>query len=295
MHSQSSDAVSAIEDRPGTDPAILQRLAQIGSLPDQDIDLAEAALCLAAVDRPQVDLARYRRELAQIAMDLADYTARFPDKTTASDAVEAMKAVITGRHGYQGDTLTYDDLQNANLIRVMDRRKGLPVALGILYIHAARAQGWDICGINFPGHFLLRLDRDGERCLVDPFNGAVLAHASDLRQLLKAGLGPDAELLSSHYAPVTNREILIRLQNNIKLRLMRRHQVERALRVVDTMLLIAPQQAGLLRECGFLNAHLGNLQNAVDALQRFLAAPHSDPSARYEVAAVLQDLKSRLP
>ncbi|MEM7653259.1 MAG: tetratricopeptide repeat protein, partial [Pseudomonadota bacterium] len=180
------------------------------------------------------------------------------------------------------------------LIRVIDRRKGLPVALGILYIHTAQTQGWNVCGINFPGHFLLRLDWGGERCLLDPFTGKLLNDASDLRALLKAGLGADAELEQQHYASVGTRETLFRLQNNIKLRLMRRHQIQRALRVVETLLLVAPEQTGLLRESGFLNAHLGNLQSAVDSLQMFLNTASTDPSTRYEVAAVLQDLKTRL-
>src|SRR3546814_8592275 len=49
--------------------------------------------------------------------------------------------------GYHGDTESYDDPQNADLVRVIDRRMGLPVSLGVLYIHAARAQiGRASCG-----------------------------------------------------------------------------------------------------------------------------------------------------
>ena len=66
-------------------------------------------------------------------------------------ARQALNDIILLKHGYSGDELTYDDLQNANLMRVIDRRKGLPVALGILYLHAARAQGWDRSVSAFPG------------------------------------------------------------------------------------------------------------------------------------------------
>ena len=55
----------------------------------------------------------------------------------------ALNEIILLKNGYSGDELSYDDLQNANLMRVVDRRKGPPVALGILYIHAARAQRSD--------------------------------------------------------------------------------------------------------------------------------------------------------
>jgi regulator of sirC expression with transglutaminase-like and TPR domain len=79
------------------------------------------------------------------------------------DRVAALTQVMAEEHGYNGDRQHYDDLQNANLIRVIDRRRGLPVALGILYLHAARAQGWRAAGINFPGHFLIAVEHDGER------------------------------------------------------------------------------------------------------------------------------------
>src|SRR3546814_19645894 len=78
---------------------------------------------------------------------------------------------------------------NANLRRVSDRRRGLPVALGILYLHGARAQGWAICGLNFPGHFLLRLDLGAERSIIAPFNGGQPRDAVALRALLKGKTG----------------------------------------------------------------------------------------------------------
>ena len=74
-------------------------------------------------------------------------------RSPASEPAE----ILAERHRLLGDDQTYDDLENANLISVIDRRRGLPVALSILYIHAARRQGWPVEGSNFPGHFLIRL------------------------------------------------------------------------------------------------------------------------------------------
>lgn len=51
---------------------------------------------------------------------------------------------------------------------------GLPVALGIIYIASARAR-FAVDGLSFPGHFILRLERDGQRIILDPFrDGAEL-------------------------------------------------------------------------------------------------------------------------
>jgi regulator of sirC expression with transglutaminase-like and TPR domain len=272
-------------DRPGAE-AFLRDLA---GLAERTLPLAEAALALAALDRPRVDLQRYHEHLAALAREVAETA----PSGNAGQRIAALNTVILGHYGYQGDTLTYEDLQNANLMRVIDRRKGLPVALGILYIHAARAQGWDMAGLAFPGHFLVRLAEPGGRIILDPFHGGKVRAAAELRDLLKAIAGNAAELVPAHYAEVSDRDILLRLQNNLKLRLLESRQTEKALAVISGMMLFAPDQPALWREAGLANAELGNLRAAIDALERFLALA-TDDAARHQTALFLQKLKARL-
>ncbi|WP_114861150.1 SirB1 family protein [Azospirillum brasilense] len=266
-------------------------LRRVGRQPDEQIDLAEAALALGALEVPGAALADYRRHLADIAHDLAERVSPTLDGLEAR--VSWLHEVIVERHGYAGDHDTYDDLQNANLLRVIDRRRGLPVALGILYLHAARSQGWTMLGLNFPGHFLVRLEADGARAILDPFNEGQVRTAVDLRDLLKATAGSAAELEPGHYQTVTNREILLRLQNNIKLRHLSARDVPRALEVLEAMRLFAPAEASLWRETGLLEAHNGNLAAAIAALESFLELTASERH-RHQVAALIQQLKNQL-
>jgi len=101
---------------------ILSALEAVGRQPDEMIDLAEAALLLGALDYPETDLAPYRRHLAALAANLADTAAQ--EHETLDGRVAALTQVLAEQHGYAGDRRTYDDLQNANLVRVIDRRKG---------------------------------------------------------------------------------------------------------------------------------------------------------------------------
>ena len=266
-------------------------LRQAGTLPDHEIDLAGTALELAALDRKcstgwyHEHIARLTAEVGAVAEDLE------PDGVDGPAL--ALRTVFAERYGYHGDTATYEDPQNANLMRVIDRRKGLPVALGILYIHAARAQGWDCAGLNFPGHFLIRLDRHGERAILDPFDAGRPRGPADLRSLLKAVLGQDAELQHTHYAPIGNRAVLLRLQNNLKMRHANASRFGEAAKVLDGMLMIAPEESGLWREAGLVKARLGEYGAAIEALDRFISAADSD-DARHEAATLLQQIKSRL-
>jgi regulator of sirC expression with transglutaminase-like and TPR domain len=167
------------------------------------------------------------------------------------------------------------------------------VSLGILFLHAARAQGWRAAGLGFPGHFLIRLDGDGEAAVVDPFHGGRVLDAAGLRELLKATCGLDAELERAHWQPVTNRDILLRLQNNIKTRCLQTGDVARALQAVEAMLLFAADIAQLWRDAGVLNLKLDRLAAAVRALERYLELSGSGP-ARREAERLLNQVRGSL-
>ena len=262
-------------------------LRDIGARDDAGIDLAEGALALAALDRPGVAPGRYRDHIKKLSDDVGDALA------AGQDIHAALNDVVLGMHGYRGDTLTYDDIQNANLMRVIDRKKGLPVTLGILFLQAARAQGCAADGLNFPGHFMIRLGDGSDRIIVDPFNDGVERTAADLRELLKVTAGLDAELAPEHYETVGNRDILIRLQNNIKARHERAGRPEDALKVIDSMLLFAPNSLFLWREAGILQARLGNLGAAIEAFETIVDRAESD-AMRHDAASIIQKLKTRL-
>ena len=260
-------------------------LRAIGAGPDHPIALAETAL---ALQKPSNDSeaadAPYHQHLAELCDAVGRVSAR-----TVFEAHDALCAVLAGDFHYQGDDLTYDDLQNANLRRVIDRRKGLPVALGILYIHVARAQGWTIGGLAFPGHFLLRMDGVDGRVVFDPFHAGVARSASDLRDLLKLVNGAGAELLPDHYRSVTDREILLRLQNNVKLRLLQMDAPAKAASVIDQMLLFAPKQIELWRELGLAQISAGALKAAIAALEH-----HQTLRPTPDVETLLQRLRRGL-
>ncbi len=269
---------------------IEQRLRRAGAAADSEIDIGRAALDLAALDRPGVAPDRYHDFLHDL---VADTRSLAPAEAPAGARLAALNRVIVQRHGFVGDSLTYDDAENANLMRVIDRRKGLPVALGVLYLHAGRAQGWDIAGLNFPAHFLLRLQAGGERLVIDPFNGGRQLDAADMRGLLRRMTGGAMELSPDLVRDVGPRDVLLRLQNNIKTRAVQAGDLARAGEVLRRMLLIAPGAATLWRELGGVELRAGNLGAAIAAFESVLELA-DDPRLRHAAVAALQDLRRRL-
>jgi regulator of sirC expression with transglutaminase-like and TPR domain len=270
------------------------KLARLGDLcagDGQRLDLLEAALTLSVLRRGEpVDLAPFRQHVASMASDLADLVRR------RGASPDTLAEVIARSYGYRGDTESYDDLQNADLVRVIERRKGLPVALSILYLDVARRQGWEAEGLAFPAHFLIRVGIEGARHVVDPFHDGTVRDAADLRGLLRQVLGPEAELHPQHFDPVADRDVLLRLENNVRLRLANREEWPTAAQSLDRMLAIAPDRPELLFEAGQLNARLDKRRAAIAAFERFLdvEGPTGDPAVRERVSSLLQELRRGL-
>ncbi len=278
---------------PGTPMDIRRRLTEIGTADDVGIDLGPAALILAASQRPGVALEPYLRHLETLAADVRVYAGGTESEAGLDLRIEALVQVIVRRYGYGGTEAVFGDLDAANLMRVIDSRSGLPVALGILFICTARALGWDISGLDFPGRFLVRLEAGGKRRIIDPFAAGAAVDAPAMRGMFKAVVGNHVELTPRHYRDIGNRDILLRLQDNIKSHLLRGQRWDDALGVIETMVLFAPGEVELWHEAGLLHARLDHVEDAVLALEEYLRRTGAE-NERYNTSVVLQELRTRL-
>ncbi|WP_439548682.1 SirB1 family protein [Falsiroseomonas sp.] len=269
-------------------------LAALGTLPDSEIDIGLAALQLARVDALDADWRAGAEHLTALAR--AAVNAAAGDKEADAGDVARRRAVLAqvihGQFGYAGDEENYEDLANANLLRVMERRRGLPVALGILWLHAAEAAGWEAHGIDFPGHFLIALAGRGQ-VVVDVFAGGRAMEARDLRATLKRFAGDQAELGPASLARMEKRAVLLRLQNNIKVRRLRDGDLAGAVACTEDMLRIAPDAAPLWREAGLMHQRLDQIGAAIAALESFLKLVPEGPQA-LRVRGLLEELRQRL-
>ncbi len=266
-----------------------------GTLPDQEIDLAAVALQFARIDRPEADWQAANATLSALArqaVQAADANPRAAEGDLAQ-RVQTLAQVLHDQAGFDGDSETYDDPANANLIEVLRRRRGLPVALGLLWLHAAEAAGWNACGLDFPGHFLVGLQGQRGQLVVDVFHGGAVLAAPELRELLKRAEGERAELRPGLLSAMGKRTVLLRLQNNIKLRRLQAGQMEAALVCTEDMLRLAPENPLLWREAGLMNQRLDRIGAALSCLDRCLElAPKGEMAARIRV--MIEDLRQRL-
>jgi regulator of sirC expression with transglutaminase-like and TPR domain len=259
----------------------LKRLGQSGEGPH---DIARAALMLAALDHPRRSLAPYFAHLGEIEEAMR---AQAGMMLRVGDGAHSLVELLVGRLSYDGDRMEYDDPRNADMMAVIDRRRGLPVALGILYLHAARAGGMQASGLNTQSHFVLRLTLRGDDLTIDPFHGGQIVD----REHLPVELRPDDAGLAQL---VSDTDVLLRLQNNLKMRALGAGDGERAVELTRRMALVAPSRPDVWFDLARLNEAIGILGAARNAYEMCLERAPSGQALHNEAAIALSQLKRRL-
>jgi len=238
-------------------------LTRAGEGPDEGFPLFEAALACAVHDDPDRDTGP-AIVLAQQAVE------RLAERMKTESPEEAVAETLAGDLRLTGDLIAYDHPDNADVIAIAERRKGLPVALGVFYLHAARQVGVALHGVDFPGHFLLRIETEEGPLALDPFSEGRVVLPSELsRRALRTGLMPDvAARLERLMAPISDRAVLIRLQNNIFARAQQARDWPRAERSALRRALLNPADHRPWLDVAAAREGQGALAGALQALTR---------------------------
>jgi regulator of sirC expression with transglutaminase-like and TPR domain len=238
-------------------------LAAAGAAPEDDFPLLEAAIACAQHEEPGRDAGPVRALATEAAQ-------RLSERLEQDSPEEALAETLAGDLRLAGDLMTYDSPLNADILAVAERRRGLPVALGVLYLDAARRSGLAVQGVDFPGHFLLRVETDEGPVAIDPFaEGRVVLPSELSRRALLAGLTPDvAERLDLLMAPVGDRAVLTRLQNNIFARASQAGDHGRAERSALRRALLNPADHRPWIDVAAAREGQGVLAGALEALAR---------------------------
>ncbi|HEU4726564.1 MAG TPA: transglutaminase-like domain-containing protein [Kofleriaceae bacterium] len=232
----------------------LGRFAEVVARDDFPLD--HAAMLIGAWDHPARDLARYREQLDSIA--------RFtePAVTRATGGIGRARAIsdcLFDRLGFCGNIGDYYDPRNSFLCDVLDRRTGIPISLSVLYLEVARRVGVLAQGVNFPGHFLVRVAIEDAWLFIDAFSGGRALSPSDLEALLRRTTTPDAVLEPSVIAAASKRQILSRMLINLAGIYGRNGDLPRSLDVLERLALLEPNNPRISRDLAQLRERVFGL------------------------------------
>jgi regulator of sirC expression with transglutaminase-like and TPR domain len=267
---------------------VRERFAAIARLPDLEIDLAAAALLIAAEEQPGLDPRPWLWRLEALARQLG---LRLGEVRGEFDRLGHLIGFLFDEVGLRGNDEDYYDPRNSFLNEVLDRRLGIPITLGIICLEVGRRAGIPLDGIGFPGHFLVRHSLHPS-LLLDPFERGRLLTMRDCEQILERVSGGRLSFDPRLLRPVGPRQILVRILNNLRGIYLNQSEFAKALSVVDRILLLTPDDPDVLRDHGFLSLQWGDPTCGIEELERYLAA---EPGAEdeEEVEAVLAEARRR--
>lgn len=238
-------------------------LSDAGRADDDGFPLLEAAIACALHDFPF-------RDTSSVRLLAARAGARLAERIMTEPHDDALTETMGADFGLNGDLLDANDATNTDIISVASRRRGLSAALSIFYLDAAQRAGVKAQGVDFPNHFLLRVETPDGPVALDPFSQGRIVLPSELsRRALLAGLTPHvAHRLDLLMAPVTHRQALIRLQNMLFNRSVRIGDYQTAERSALRRALLDPSDHKPWLDVASVRERQGRLSGAIDALAK---------------------------
>ena len=245
-----------------------ERFAKLAGLPDEQIELAPAALMIATVEDPHLDANEHISSLDSLA-DVA--RRRLSGERDPLYCINALSEFLFDEIGFRGNREDYYDPRNSLLNAVLSRRLGIPITLSLIYIEVGRRLGIELLGIRMPGHLLVR-HADLTDMFVDPFYGGVILSAKEcarrLRQIKRSDVGWSPVYLS----PISKLEFIARMLRNLRDSYWRRQDYDRALRVTNWLMALQPGTTHEHRDRGMLYALTGRHALALNDLEIYVAS-----------------------
>ena len=243
----------------------LQEISQ----PDASIDLAKAALYLAQEDYPTLVVGEYLTQLDTFAAEVSN---RLPDEHYPLKVIQTINQYLFGELGFAGDTDDYYDPQNSYLNRVLERRRGIPITLSLVYLEIARRIDFPMVGVGMPGHFLMRPTLDEMEVFVDAFHEGEVMFPEDCGDRLREVFGRPVELRPEFFQEVSPRQFLARMLTNLKMIYIRKGDLDHTLAAIERILLLFPEASLELRDRGLIYYEKGRWDEAIPDLTQYLTA-----------------------
>jgi regulator of sirC expression with transglutaminase-like and TPR domain len=257
---------------PGTSEplqAAQARFRQIIERPDEDLDLAEAALLIAKTAYHDLDVRRYLGLIDELGRGLR---ARVPEDARAGDLLIGLNQFLFEEQGFGPNLDDYYDPRNSFLNDVLERRVGIPISLSVLYMEVGRRAGLELQGVSFPGHFLVKCQLEQGVVIVDPYCGGLSLRLQDLQARLREARGGEVSraIVAGMLVSANKQEILTRMLRNLKAIYLERQDYTHALAIIDWIIALKPGEAAEVRDRGLTYLKLECFRAALEDLERYL-------------------------
>ena len=259
-------------------------------LEDEKIDLIRGALVIARTQYPNLEIEEYAGRIERMARRVAALAADLDQKRTMA----ALNSVVFEETKLRGNREDYYDPRNSFLNDVLDRGLGIPITLSIIYMEVARRVGFPLSGVGMPGHFLLKhYGESGQEILIDCFNRGDILSLQECQMRLDEIYSGEMKLRPEFLHPISRRQILTRMLNNLKTVYLSTRNFRKALPIADLILVIYPQSAEDVKQRALLRYSMGMHGLAAEDLDEYLKLSKSASDAE-EIKQMMLSIRRML-
>lgn len=233
-----------------------------------EVNVPRAALQISrAVAYPELNVATYMSILHELSEEAAGHV---DENAPVVEQAEQLSGYLFKTLGFCGNPEEYNDPKNSFLNDVLERRKGIPITLSIVFIDIATRLGIPAFGIGLPGHFIVGIrDQDADVWL-DPYHGGRRLDLTDCAEVIQLATGYEGPLDASWFAPYPSRAILARILSNLRSSYVASGNWINATEVIQLLRQVQPGEAEHLRDLGLVHYHRRHLPKAAHYLNAYL-------------------------
>ncbi len=274
--------------KPQTDPFF-----SFANLDSNEVELATGALLIAQSEYRELNIENYLYQLDEMAAAVRE---RIQAATLPEQHITELNRYLFEEKGFTGNIDNYYALGNNFLNFVLDKKTGIPITLGVVYIEVGRRAGLPLVGVNFPGHFLVRYQREHLDILLDVFENGSFMCEDALRAKLQETHGDSVPLESSMLTEATDKEILARILRNLTRAYTLLENYDKALTAAERITWLLPNTAPDYRLLGYLHYKNHAYSKGIAAFETYLRLADAPPDATAVERNIqhLQKLLSRL-
>lgn len=256
-----------------------------------DADLAEAALLCGARVRPEldVDATLLRVDALADVLDSRGFEPGEPER----DARELAR-YLGGELGFSGDPIRTREPDDALLPAVLDRRRGLPVTLTILYVAVARRLGVAAYPVLLPGHEVVAVAGGPRPVVLDPFHAGTLLDEAGVAERVRQCTGGGVSFRRAMLRPAPTWQVTRRLLDELVRDLSVAGHLAEALAAHELGLALPQPRVDDHHVHGRLLERLGRFDRAAAAFERYLELAGVDAPLAEEVRRAAIAVRARL-
>lgn len=232
-----------------------------------EVPLDVAALELARVEFPALDVPASLFRLDHLAERIGS---ELGGNATGLDFIKRTNQLLFDTLQFRGNEGEYYDPRNSCLNSVLARRLGIPITLSVVYMELGRRLSRSVYGVGLPGHFIVAYEDPDFRYWIDPFHSGRILSFADCCELAKQTGGVDVRANPAVLAPVSKRQILVRMLSNLKAIYLRGSALTKARMVLDLLIDAMPEYADEYRHRGLVHLRQLNHRAAKADLETYL-------------------------